>query len=312
MTKHTSWYEDKHFVGNLPMCYRLFARYSAHTADRTTGQIPLGYPLFRCIGLARKCFRLSTEAIVPIGDVTIVIDLSDLRAQLVYLELSDLLSETGILRHLLKPGDTFVDIGANHGSYSLVAAQLVGPKGRVVAFEPQPRLVRNLVRSLAANGLQNCRVIACGLSNEQRRANLYVPDRNSGSASIFPRYLRRAVHTVVEIQMERLDALASYFSGSERIVVKLDIEGSERECLLGAERFFRRHQPDLIMEINHEAAEAGGYTVSDLIALLRSYGYTRFAELETFIRTGATTAVPDLARPRNILVMRRGDLDHAP
>jgi hypothetical protein len=48
----------------------------------------------------------------------------------------------------------------------------------------------------------------------------------------------------------------------------------------------------------------------NLIALLRSYGYTRFAELETFIRSGATTTVPDLTRPRNILAMTR--LDSSP
>lgn len=244
---------------------------------------------------------MSSEALVPIGNLTIVIDLSDPRAQLVYRELFELLSDSGILRHLLKPGDTFVDIGANCGSYSLVAAQLVGPTGRVVAFEPQPRLAHNLVRSLSANALQNCRVIASGLSNSRRRARLYVPDRNSGSASIFPRYLPRGGHSVVDIQMERLDDLASCFPDSGRIVVKMDIEGSERECLLGAERFFRRRQPDLVMEINQDSAKAAGYTVSDLIALLRSYGYTRFAELETFIKTGATTTLPDLARPRNIL-----------
>jgi len=298
-----AWYQDERFVRSLPIHYRLFAKYASCAVNGKTGQIPLGYPLFRWIGYVRKFCRLSTEALLSVGNLTIVIDLSDPRAELVYLELSELLSDSGILRHLLKPGDTFVDIGANYGSYSLVAAQLVGPTGRVIAFEPQRRLADSLVRSLSANALQNCRVIESGLSNSRRRERLYVPDRNSGSASIFPRYLPRGRYSVVEIQMERLDDLASGFTDGGHIVVKLDIEGGERECLLGANRFFTRHQPDLIIEINQDSAKAAGYTVSDLIALLRSYGYTRFAELEAFIRTGATTAVPDLVHPRNILVM---------
>ena len=69
------------------------------------------------------------------------------------------------------------------------------------------------------------------------------------------------------------------------------------------ERFFKRHQPTSSWRSINDSAEAAGYTVSDLIGLLRSYGYTPFAELETFIATGTTITLPDLARPRNILVM---------
>ena len=57
--------------------------------------------------------------------------------------------ETAILRELLKPGMTFVDVGANWGYFTLVGAHLVGPSGRVISLEPEPRLFRLLVSNVA-------------------------------------------------------------------------------------------------------------------------------------------------------------------
>jgi methyltransferase FkbM-like protein len=74
----------------------------------------------------------------------------------------------------------------------------------------------------------------------------------------------------------------------------MDVEGCERECLLGAEQFFKRHRPPLVIAINHASAQSAGYNVSDLIAVLGEYGYTRFAELDALITTGETAAVPDI------------------
>ena len=61
--------------------------------------------------------------------------------------------ETQLMSGLLRPADVFVDVGANWGYFSLAAAHWVGPRGRVVAFEPEPRLYRMLVTNIAANDI---------------------------------------------------------------------------------------------------------------------------------------------------------------
>ena len=61
--------------------------------------------------------------------------------------------ETQLMSGLLRPADVFVDVGANWGYFSLAAAHWVGPRGRVVAFEPEPRLYRMLVTNVAANDI---------------------------------------------------------------------------------------------------------------------------------------------------------------
>lgn len=72
------------------------------------------------------------------------VDLSDPRITDVYYEMTMPTGEARVLSQLLEDGDSFIDIGANHGSYSLLARKRVGERGRVVAFEPQPHLARLL------------------------------------------------------------------------------------------------------------------------------------------------------------------------
>jgi hypothetical protein len=100
MSAATFWYDDNRFVAGLPIDYRLFAKSASHAVDRKTDQIPLGYPLFRWIGLVRKFCHLSSEVRAPIGELTIVIDLSDPRAPLVHEELSLLMSHKSVRKYL--------------------------------------------------------------------------------------------------------------------------------------------------------------------------------------------------------------------
>jgi FkbM family methyltransferase len=302
VSSHGRWYEDDHYVSGLPLLYRMFAKYCSRRVVPTTGYIPYEYRLFRAIGRTSQWLGLPTETVTVAGDLKVAVDLLDPRAKRVHDEIADGSIEEPLGR-LLNAGDTFLDVGANHGSYALIAARLVGPAGRVVAFEPQRRLVRMLLRSANANDLRNITAFVCGLSNVRRRATLNVPTRAPGSASLYPAYVRGAEQTAVDVTLERLDDLESSIPASGRTVVKMDIEGGERDCLLGGERFFTQRRPDLIVEINQDSAAAAGYTVDDLLALLRSYGYTRFADLDAFVRSGVATSAPDLSRPLNLLAL---------
>jgi FkbM family methyltransferase len=82
-----------------------------------------------------------------------------------------------LLSKLLEPGGTFIDVGANIGLYSLAAARIVGPDGRVLAFEPSPRERGLLERNVARNSLTQVVVDSRGLGNaENAQAVLHLAD----------------------------------------------------------------------------------------------------------------------------------------
>jgi FkbM family methyltransferase len=89
--------------------------------------------------------------------------------------------ETRLLCELLQPGQRFVDAGANIGYFTLLAAFLVGESGQVFAFEPEPRNMLLLTRSLEANRLSS-RVVAeqAGLSERDGQALLHLHPANKG------------------------------------------------------------------------------------------------------------------------------------
>src|SRR5207249_2412898 len=81
----------------------------------------------------------------------------------------------------LSPGDTFIDVGANIGYYSLLAARRVGPTGSVVAIEPSPKTFRALEANLAQNRLKNVRTVNAAVSDRQATVPLYHgPDTHGG------------------------------------------------------------------------------------------------------------------------------------
>ena len=84
-----------------------------------------------------------------------------------------------VLRAFLRPGDTFVDIGANIGIFSLLAARIVGPSGRVIAFEPVPITLEKLRANILLNDLQNITVVPAALCDETRRGFIHLDSENN-------------------------------------------------------------------------------------------------------------------------------------
>ncbi len=78
---------------------------------------------------------------------------------------------------------TVLDIGAHHGLYTLLAARRVGPRGKVVAFEPSPREKRKLLLNMRLNRLRNIQVSACALGNCEGDAELYLVDGKDAASN---------------------------------------------------------------------------------------------------------------------------------
>jgi FkbM family methyltransferase len=140
---------------------------------------------------------------------------------------------TRLVQTVLRPGDVFLDVGANEGYFSVVGAAAVGETGRVLAIEPQSRLRPIIDENLRLNAARNVEVAALAFSAEDGEATLYLTSEvNTGGSSFYRRGWRRERSERVRTQtLDRfLDARAP---GRVRLG-KLDCEGAEWDIVRGA------------------------------------------------------------------------------
>ena len=146
---------------------------------------------------------------------------------------------------ILKPGMVVIDVGANIGYFTLLAARRVSPKGKVVALEPFPESYELLEKNVRVNECSN--VIAVKLAAGARSGShtLYVHERRNWNT-----LAKREGPIVGElsVQVESLDAL---LAREDRVdVIRMDVEGAEYDVLLGARKTLLRHAPLLVMEVH--------------------------------------------------------------
>jgi len=173
----------------------------------------------------------------------------------------------------LGPGRVVVDIGANHGYFTLLAASLVGDAGHVVAFEPNPHVFDQLQTHVVLNDLASrVSLQSCALGDRVGVAPLYVSQvpSNSGLSSLTPNpeLLGTGGLSRAGTVMVRLDTFDRFLASSGLTtvdLVKIDVEGAEAEVVAGmADALGRRAVRSLIMETTwesdaHRALCAAGY-----------------------------------------------------
>ncbi len=184
-------------------------------------------------------------------------------------------NELCLLQKMLRPGMTFVDVGANTGLYTLFAAKKIGPTGRVLAFEPSSREYETLEQNIAVNALKNVRAIKRAVSNRDGEVELLVASlKNSGHntlgkfgyAATFPEGTER-------VGVEQLDNFLSRERYERVDVIKMDVEGAELAALQGAMDTLRRLHPALLVEISDRTLEHQGASSREVLDLLASEGY---------------------------------------
>jgi len=186
-------------------------------------------------------------------------------------------AEQRFVERFLKSGMTVLDIGAHQGFYTLLASQLVGPQGRVVAFEPSPRERRRLCWNLRMNRCRNVRIEPLALAAREGELRLFlVKGRETGLNSLRPPKVSEPVE-VIPVQATTLDAYLGR-SGIEKVdFIKMDVEGAELEVLKGAERLLQRTpRPVWIIEVQDIRTEAFGYSAKDILEFLWGRGFHWF------------------------------------
>jgi FkbM family methyltransferase len=171
--------------------------------------------------------------------------------------------ESAVVRELLRPGDLAVDAGANLGWFSLVMAAAVSPGGEVWAIEPMPPILPALRRNLELNDALAVRLFEVALGETPGTTEIHVfAGLPHGHASVST--LDRSDYRSHEVERRTLDDLLA--GARVPAFVKLDVEGSERDVLRGAEATLAAGCPPIWMiEVNYETSAAFGYQPADLL-----------------------------------------------
>ncbi len=155
--------------------------------------------------------------------------------------------QTALFLELVSEGNTVLDLGANAGYYTLLASELVGRTGRVVAFEPDERSSNFLKKHTRLNHMQNVTVVTAAVGNVEGTAYF---DRGEGGGGL-GHLVESPTPTAVEVKTVRLDDFVQRH-GLIPTHIKIDVEGVEPEVLCGAKQTLIQSRPILFLSISAE------------------------------------------------------------
>jgi len=179
------------------------------------------------------------------------------------------------LKSILSEDNTFIDLGANEGYFSIIASNLVGKKGRVLAIEPQSRLQNIIKENIKLNKLSNIELVQALVTNEVGEENISLsPDMNTGSSGV----LRKQKYIVSreKVKSTTLIKLINDFNIDTVDLIKIDIEGSEYEAILGSKKLFKSHLiQNIALELHPKFLKMRNLEEREILDFLYECGYQR-------------------------------------
>ena len=182
--------------------------------------------------------------------------------------------------HILKEGDTAIDVGANIGFFTLAMSRLVGPSGKIVAYEPGENNLEHLKQHIEMNALTNVEVIEKPVWCREEEVTFFInrDDRSSNALcdpGNFPTNEKsRANPFTVKMQAAILDNAPVRFNVVK--LIKIDTEGAEKKVLEGAMLLLSHPVPYIICELNPFGLPQFGDSVEGLREFMRGFGYDTF------------------------------------
>lgn len=188
---------------------------------------------------------------------------------------------------LCGPGDTIVEIGANIGTETVCFSDIVGPSGKVYAFEPLPSNLKMLQASLSLTLNQNTTLLPLAVGDACRKVRFVVPPRQNSSG---------VGHILVndkELSSKSIDVdCVTLDSESDRIgvakLIVMDVEGAELMVLRGARNYINSNRPHLVLEASPKLLAKAGSNLSELYSELIAAEYAVFQ----ILRLGLNNAEP--------------------
>jgi len=155
---------------------------------------------------------------------------------------------TELFKKVVKEGEVVVDLGANIGYFTLLAAKLVGKNGKVFSFEPEPRNYGYLKKNIEINDYKNVVAVQKAVSDKNGKTRLYICDYDTGHHTInkfegVRAYARGRLVKEKSVEIETV-TLDEFFKGKEELidVIKMDVEGAEALVLAGMDNILKKNK----------------------------------------------------------------------
>ncbi|MDF1672247.1 MAG: FkbM family methyltransferase [Vicingaceae bacterium] len=215
-------------------------------------------------------YKKETIRQVSRNGINFSLDISDIMAWYIYFDFKEPAKEK--LYSLIKNSNTVIDIGANIGETSLNFAKLVGDKGKIYSFEPDPINYKSLEYNLSLNNFKNISLNNLGLGNQAGTFKIHTYDNNNkGMNRIVSN--NSEVENYREISVTTLNDYVKKQSINKIDVIKIDVEGFELNVLKGAKDVLKQFSPDLFIELDESNLIEQGSSAIELIALLSEFNY---------------------------------------
>ena len=182
-----------------------------------------------------------------------------------------------IFKDNVKNGDNVVDLGANIGYFTLILAKLVGPTGKVFAFEPDPRNLTLLKKNIEYNNYKNVIIVPKAVSNVNDKCTLYVGQKTFGQNRIYkPEKTDTQKFIPTDSETIRLDDFFKANNLLDKIsFIKMDIEGSEFLALSGMKEILKLNKNiKIFTEVETSYLEDAGSSYDQFMDVLTENNFT--------------------------------------
>ncbi len=203
--------------------------------------------------------------------------------------------EQDAMRRVVAPGDVALDIGANMGIHTVLLAKLIGPRGKLFAFEPNRTLLPPLRRTV--DGLPNTSLHTCALSDQAGQSAFFVPADDTKAS--LANWTDEAIDGIAREEIcerRRLDDMVAEGTIAQPDFIKCDVEGAELLVFRGARGVLDRPDaPIVLFEVNAYTARGFGFDTSDakdFLAALPTARYRFFEVKDDGTLPAITTLTP--------------------
>ena len=180
-------------------------------------------------------------------------------------------AESHFFMNWLQPGMTVVDVGANFGYFTVLAARAEGPGGVIHAFEPEPQNFALLQTNVAATGYSDrVQTHRMALGDAPGELLLFTDSANLGNHSLFKENVPDSAGAL-NVEVIALDAWLDRLPKVD--LIKIDVQGFEARALRGAIRLLERDRPRILMEVWPEGLRRAGEAPSLFLEGLVERGY---------------------------------------
>ncbi|MFI0238237.1 FkbM family methyltransferase [Streptomyces sp. NPDC016845] len=199
----------------------------------------------------------------------------------------------------LRPGDVFVDVGANIGVFSVLGSRLVGSTGRVVSVEASPTFHRRLLRHAGLNHCDNIRPVNTAVSDERKTLTfILASSQNMGANSIVP--YDGPAESTFEIEAVPLTEVLEPDEVTRARVIKIDVEGAEGSVVRGLAPLLGelRRDVEIAVEITPDRMEQLGDSAEELLETMRKHDFHVYRLPTDYSAAGYPRAIRCPVAPR--------------